>query len=111
MIADGSPTELKRRIGGAVVELHVRHEGDLTRVAEMLGRVERGHVQIDEPIRRVSARVDSGDEGLMAALRTLQGSGVELEDIAMRQPNLDEVFLALTGQPTEDSGATAATAA
>ena len=39
----------------------------------------------------------------MAALRTLHDSDIELEDIAMRQPNLDEVFLSLTGQPIEDS--------
>ena len=47
----------------------------------------------------------------MTALRSLQDSGVELEDIAMRQPNLDEVFLALTGRPTDHSGSMAATAA
>ena len=47
----------------------------------------------------------------MAALRSLEASGVELEDIAMRQPNLDEVFLSLTGRPTEDSGSMAARAA
>ena len=49
--------------------------------------------QIDEPTRRVSVRVESAGEGLMTALRSLEDSGVELEDIAMRQPNLDEVFL------------------
>ena len=54
----------------------------------------------------------SGGEGLMSALRSLVASGVELEDIAMRQPNLDEVFLALTGRPAEDhGGAMAASAA
>jgi ABC-2 type transport system ATP-binding protein len=110
-VATGSPAELKRQIGGNIVELHVRDRGDLARVAELLGRLGHGETQIDEPTRRVSVRVQSGGEGLMSALRSLESSGVELEDIAMRQPNLDEVFLALTGRPAEHSGAMAARAA
>jgi ABC-2 type transport system ATP-binding protein len=110
-VATGSPTELKREIGGNIVELHVRNERDLVRVAELLGRLDDGETQIDEATRRVSVRVRSGGEALMSALRSLEVSGVELEDIAMRQPNLDEVFLSLTGTPTEDSGSMAARAA
>jgi hypothetical protein len=41
-------------------------------------------------------RVASGSSGLMSAVQSVQAAGVEVEDIAMRQPNLDEVFLALT---------------
>jgi ABC-2 type transport system ATP-binding protein len=107
-VAAGSPTELKRQIGGNIVELHVRNERDLAHVAEMLGRLDHGETEIDGPTRRVSVRVDSGGEGLMSALRALQASGVELEDIAMRQPNLDEVFMSLTGRPAESSAAVAA---
>jgi len=110
-VATGSPAELKRRIGGSIVELHVRNPEDLARVAELLGRLDDGDTQIDESTRRVSVRVHSGGEALMSALRSLEASGVELEDIAMRQPNLDEVFLSLTGRPTEDSGSMAARAA
>jgi ABC-2 type transport system ATP-binding protein len=110
-VATGSPTELKREIGGNIVELHVRNERDLARVAELLARLDDGETQIDEATRRVSVRVHSGGEALMSALRSLEASGVELEDIAMRQPNLDEVFLSLTGRPTEDSGSMAARAA
>jgi ABC-2 type transport system ATP-binding protein len=110
-VATGSPAELKRQIGGGIVELHVRNRADLSRVAELLGRLDDGETQIDEPTRRVSVRVHSGGEALMSALRSLEVSGVELEDIAMRQPNLDEVFLALTERPTDHSGSMAATAA
>jgi ABC-2 type transport system ATP-binding protein len=110
-VATGSPTELKRQIGGNIVELHVRDERDLARVAELLGRLDEGETEIDEPTRRVSVRVRSGGEGLMSALRLLEDAGVELADIGARQPNLDEVFLSLTGRPTESSGAMAATAA
>jgi ABC-2 type transport system ATP-binding protein len=110
-VAAGTPTELKRRIGGNVVELHVRDHRELASVAKMLGRLGHADAQIDEPTRRVSVRVDSGGEGLMSALRSLHSSGVGIEDIAMRQPNLDEVFLALTGQPTDSLDTTAASAA
>jgi ABC-2 type transport system ATP-binding protein len=101
-VATGTPTDLKRRIGGNVVELHVRHARDLANVAELLGRLDHGAAQIDEPTRRVSVRVDAGGDGLLTALRFVQDARVEIEDIALRQPNLDEVFLALTGQPQAD---------
>jgi ABC-2 type transport system ATP-binding protein len=99
-VATGTPAELKRRIGGDVIELHVRSGHDLPVVAELLGRLDHGTPQVDEPTRRVSLRVDTGRDELVAALRSLNDARVELEDIALRQPNLDEVFLALTGAPT-----------
>jgi ABC-2 type transport system ATP-binding protein len=110
-VAAGSPAELKRQIGGNIVELHVRNERDLARVADLLGRLDEGETEIDEPTRRVSVRVKSGGEGLMSALQLLEDAGVELADIGARQPNLDEVFLSLTGRPAETSGAMATTAA
>ncbi len=98
-VATGTPAELKARIGTSVIELHVRHPGDLRSVAELLSRSEHPAVQIDEPNGRVTVRVDSGREQLMSALRSVDAAGVELEDISLRQPNLDEVFLTLTGRP------------
>ncbi|HUA06747.1 MAG TPA: ATP-binding cassette domain-containing protein [Solirubrobacteraceae bacterium] len=110
-VATGSPAELKRQIGGSIVELHVRTDEDLPRVADLLRQLDHGEVQIDAATRRVSVRVDSGGEALMEALRSMHDSGVELADIGMRRPNLDEVFLSLTGRPTEVSGSMAVTAA
>jgi ABC-2 type transport system ATP-binding protein len=101
-VATGTPAELKRRIGGNVAELHVRHRKDLGGVAEMLGRLAGEAVQVDEHTRRASVRLDSGGEGLMSVLRSLDTAGLEIEDIAMRQPNLDEVFLALTGRASDE---------
>jgi ABC-2 type transport system ATP-binding protein len=92
-VAAGTPAELKRRIGGSVVELHVRRLEDLGRAAGALGDA----VQIDETTRRLSVQVDTGRDGLVGALRAVQDAGVEIDDIGLRQPNLDEVFLALTG--------------
>jgi ABC-2 type transport system ATP-binding protein len=100
-VATGTPAELKRRIGGNVVELHVRDRRDLAGVAELLGRLGHGAAQVDEPTRRVSVRVAAGSDELMTALRSVYDERVQIEDIALRQPNLDEVFLTLTGQPAQ----------
>jgi ABC-2 type transport system ATP-binding protein len=96
-VATGTPAQLKARIGGSVIELHVRDAEDLVRVAALVGPANDAAVQIDEPTRRVTVRVDGGREQLINALRLVDEAGVELEDISLRQPNLDEVFLALTG--------------
>jgi ABC-2 type transport system ATP-binding protein len=105
-VATGTPAELKRQIGGNVIELHARRQDDLTKVAAALGRLGNGDVQIDQATHRLSVRVDSDGDGLMTALRSVEAAGVELEDIALRQPNLDEVFLALTGESrVEDDAA------
>jgi ABC-2 type transport system ATP-binding protein len=110
-VATGSPRELKRRIGGSVVEVHVHDRSDVATVAELLGRLDPGSVEHDEPSRRVSVSVDSGRQGLMDAVQSLNAAGVEVEDIGLRQPNLDEVFLALTGKPTDHHPSSAAAAA
>jgi ABC-2 type transport system ATP-binding protein len=110
-VAAGTPAELKRRIGGNVVEIHVARAADLPRVAEMLGRLHDGAISADEGSRRVSVGIESGSDGLTSALRCLEDAGIAVEDIAMRQPNLDEVFLALTGHATDSAGAGPARAA
>jgi ABC-2 type transport system ATP-binding protein len=106
-VATGTPAELKARIGGSVIELHVRDGQDLAAVAELLGRFGRHAALVDAPTRRVSVRVESGGEQLMDAMQLVSAAGVELEDIALRRPNLDEVFLALTGDRTETAAAAA----
>jgi ABC-2 type transport system ATP-binding protein len=110
-VAAGTPAELKRRIGGNIVEIHVARAADLPRVAEMLGRLHDGAICADEGSRRVSVGIESGSDGLTSALRCLEDAGIAVEDIAMRQPNLDEVFLALTGHATDSAGAGPARAA
>jgi len=98
-IADGTPAELKR-IGRRVIEVHTHHRDALPAIAAALGRLEQGGAQVDEATRRVSVGVGGASDGLRAALRSLEAAGIEVDDIALRQPTLDEVFLALTGKPT-----------
>jgi ABC-2 type transport system ATP-binding protein len=100
--AAGTPAELKRRIGGKVIEVHVRYHLDVARVAGVLGRLDHGDVRVDDATRQVSVSVEGGGPVLMNALRAVEDAGVEVEDVALRQPKLDEVFLTLTGHPSAD---------
>ena len=97
-IAHGTPAELKRRTGRNVIEVHVRDREDVTEVAKALNAVGAGEAQIDESTRLVTVLVDGGTEQLNRALMPLEQRAITLEDVALRPPKLDEVFLALTGQ-------------
>src|SRR5262249_36571262 len=88
-----TPPPLKRRTGRTVITGHARPGGGGGR-----GRPPRGGPQMDGGPRRVPVGVATAGDGLMAAMRSLEAAGVEIDDIALRQPTLDEVFLALTGQ-------------
>jgi ABC-2 type transport system ATP-binding protein len=101
-IADGTPAELKRRVGGNVIEVHTHRRDQLVRIAEALGRLDRGRPQIHEATRRVTVGVDAARDGLTTAVKSLEAADVEIDDIALRQPTLDEVFLALTGRSATD---------
>lgn len=101
-VAAGSPTELKRRVGGRVIEVHTRFPEDLALVASALEKLEptstgRSRPQVDDATRKVSLGVDDTADWLSVALRAMEASGAKVEDISLRQPSLDEVFLTLTG--------------
>ncbi len=95
-IASGTSTELKRRVGGRVIEVHTRSRADLPIVASALGRFDRAGAHVDEATRKVSVGVDDTDNWLALALQAMDASGANVEDITLRQPSLDEVFLTLT---------------
>ena len=100
-VADGTPNELKRRVGRNVVEVHVRDRAEVPTVANALARLGEGEPEIDESTRRIGVRVGAGTDELRRALGALESVGVTPDDVALRPPTLDEVFLALTGRPSE----------
>jgi len=106
-VASGTPAELKQRAGRNVVEVHVRDHEDLAEAAKALAECGEGEPQIDESTRRVSVVVEGGTERLTVALKPLEKLGITLDDVALRQPKLDEVFMALTGQALEEEAAAA----
>jgi ABC-2 type transport system ATP-binding protein len=101
-VASGTPAELKQRAGRNVIEVHVRDREDIAEVAKALAQFGDGDPQIDESTRMVSVVAEGGTERLTAALRPLEEAGIVLDDVALRQPKLDEVFLALTGQALKE---------
>jgi len=100
-VASGTPNELKRRVGRNVVEVHLRDRLELPAVANALSRVGEGEPEIDESTRRIGVRVGAGTDPLREVLAALDAVGVTPDDVALRPPTLDEVFLALTGRSTE----------
>jgi ABC-2 type transport system ATP-binding protein len=101
-VAQGTPAELKRRVGGNVIEVHARSRDHLAEVADAIAGLSRTRPEIDAATRRVTIGVSSTGDELTSALRSIEAAGVPIDDIALRQPTLDEVFLALTGQPMTD---------
>jgi ABC-2 type transport system ATP-binding protein len=82
-----------------MIEVHVRDAGQLPVVSGMLAKI--GHdPRVDVPQHRAYVAVDDSSR-LMDALRALDARGIVVEDVSLRRPTLDEVFLALTGKPAQ----------
>ena len=99
VIDAGTPDELKDRAGRDVIEVRPRAAGDLLAVEEVLAAVAAEPPVSDIDTQRVTAAVDGGAEELTTVVRMLDERDVALDDIGLRRPSLDEVFLNLTGQP------------
>jgi ABC-2 type transport system ATP-binding protein len=111
IIASGTADELKAQIGGEQIDVVVREAAQLAGAAEALGRIGDGAPRIDEDARRVTVPVLGGASALVEVVRELDLVGIAVEDLALRRPTLDEVFLTLTGQgaTTQDAAGAAAT--
>jgi ABC-2 type transport system ATP-binding protein len=99
-IADDTPANLKDTIGGDSIEVVVAEVADLPAAAKAVAPVCLGEPEIDDDDRRVSGRVTDRVSALTDVARQLQDYGVGVEDISLRRPTLDEVFLRLTGHRT-----------
>jgi ABC-2 type transport system ATP-binding protein len=97
-VASGTGDELKAQLGRDVVDVTVKNEADLERAAEALG----SEATIDTENSRVSLPVSGGADELVSAVQALGTAGVSLDDIALRRPTLDDVFLTLTGHTTAE---------
>jgi ABC-2 type transport system ATP-binding protein len=96
VVAEGTPDELRSRIGGDRIDLVVRHAADLPRAAVLVERVAGTATEIEPATRRVAAPVSDRMEALTAVVHGLQQEGIDAEDLTVRRPTLDEVFLQLT---------------
>jgi ABC-2 type transport system ATP-binding protein len=104
VIASGTAAQLKDHMGGDTLEARVTDPSDLQRAAEVLLDVISGRPHIDPDQQRVSIPTAGGTKQLIAAGLRFEEAGIELDDLGIRHPSLDDVFLALTGIPTGDAG-------
>ncbi|GGW59325.1 ATP-binding cassette domain-containing protein [Streptomyces xantholiticus] len=100
-IADDTPDGLKDRVGGDRIEVVARDAADLPAVAKAVARVADTDPTTDALERRVHAPVTDRVAALTDVARTLQEERIGVEDIGLRRPSLDDVFLRLTGHGTQ----------
>ena len=96
VIADGTADELKERVGGLRVEVHVTDRTTATVAAEVLAPMSEEAPLIEDA--KVSVRVRQETGTIMEAARRLDQAGIDADDVAVRRPTLDDVFLTLTGR-------------
>jgi ABC-2 type transport system ATP-binding protein len=104
VIDAGTPDELKDRAGRDVIDVRPRAAGDLPAVEEILASVSDDTPQSDIDTQRASVPVDSGADRLAVVVQMLHDQRIALDDVGVRRPSLDEVFLTLTGEPLAASG-------
>jgi ABC-2 type transport system ATP-binding protein len=105
VIARGTGDELKAQVGGQRLEFTVSGAGDLPAMAERLRPLAVEEPQIDDQGRRLTLPVRGGAEVLAEALRRLDGhTAAGIVDVGLRRPDLDDVFLTLTGHAAEPPG-------
>lgn len=97
-VATGTPEELKAEVGRDILEIHVPTDGDFARARQLTAAVPGASANADR--RQVDLPITEGAEQSLSLLRTLDESGVRIDDFQLRQPTLDDAFLALTGSPT-----------
>ena len=100
VIAHGSAEQLKDQIGGDRIEVTVVDPASAERAARALAEVSSGQALIEG--NHVSAPVSGGSTVLVGAIRALDAEQVEITDIMLRRPTLDDVFMSLTGHAAED---------
>jgi ABC-2 type transport system ATP-binding protein len=101
VIAEGTSDELKRKIGGDVLELELRDAADLAAAAAALEGMGCGDCTVDADKGILRVPVDNAVDTVTQAVRRMDTAGVALADIAIHRPTLDDVFLTLTGHHVE----------
>jgi len=105
VIAHGTAESLKDQIGGDRLEVTVANLLEIDKAQVALASVFGGESLVTD--NTVSGPVSGGSRVLVDAIRLLDVEGIEIADIALRRPTLDDVFLALTGHGAEDETPTA----
>jgi ABC-2 type transport system ATP-binding protein len=105
VIARGTADELKAKVGGERIEVVVHDPDDTDRALELLtsalGITDPDSTTMDHHSRRITVPAPGGSSALVGVIRALDGAGIQVADIGLRRPTLDDVFLTLTGHEAE----------
>jgi ABC-2 type transport system ATP-binding protein len=103
IIARGTADELKAQVGGERIEVVVDQREDIPLAIEVLARDGIGAPMVDEHTRRITVPSEGGAKQLVQVVRDLDEVSIRIDDIGLRRPTLDDVFLALTGHAAVES--------
>ncbi|MEV0525422.1 ATP-binding cassette domain-containing protein [Streptomyces sp. NPDC050439] len=101
VIARGTSDHLKAQTGGERVEVVVHEREDITSATEVLRGLGKGEVAVEDHTRKLTVPVSGGAKLLAEVIRELDARGIEIDDIGLRRPTLDDVFISLTGHAAE----------
>ena len=102
VIAAGTSDELKDRIGGDRLTVSIARAENREPALVTLRPLCTGEVDVSHDGRTFSAPIHSGDRVVPGVIRALDDAGIDVLDVEVRRPTLDDVFLTLTGRPTGD---------
>jgi ABC-2 type transport system ATP-binding protein len=97
IIARGTADELKSQVGGERIEVVVHDRTRISDAAAILSGIGIGASSVDQHTRNITVPSDGGAKRLAVVIRDLDEAGIAIDDISLRRPTLDDVFLALTG--------------
>ena len=100
IIARGTADQLKSQVGGERIEVVAHDLAELPRAALLLAP--DGTATVEEHMRRITISAHGGATHLVDVVRKLGDAGIKIDDIALRRPTLDDVFLELTGHAAEE---------
>ena len=100
-IASGTADQLKAQVGGERIELVVADGARLDETRQVVAAHAAGEVEVQAPARSLQAPIDGGVDVLTDVLQELRQRRIEISDVGIRRPTLDDVFLTLTGRVAE----------
>jgi ABC-2 type transport system ATP-binding protein len=103
IIAEGTADELKSQVGGDRIEVIVHQAASLSEAEAIMQKGSDGQAVVDEHMRKITVPTSNGSKGLVLVIRDLDEAGIDIDDIALRRPSLDDVFLKLTGHRAEET--------
>ena len=105
VIARGTSDQLKAQTGGERIEVVAHDHHRIEDTVAILARHGKGATKVEQHTRKVTVPVAGGAKLLAEVIRDLDADGIEIDDIGLRRPTLDDVFISLTGHAAEESEA------